>query len=276
MKIIEMQNYKSFDYYTQLEEQLKPSRMALINHPLYQQLNDLVSLQIFMESHVFAVWDFMSLIKTLQHRVTCLDVPWVPPTDINSARMVNEIVLAEETDEVSPGNYISHYDLYMVAMTEIGADTNPIKTFISSLRKGIPAEQTIASISIPELTKTFVKFTLETTTKSTHEVAAAFLLGREDIIPAMFRQVIATLDSLYGFTWDSLRLYLDRHNFLDEDQHVPMGKKLLKNLCGDDPVKWEQAFNSAENALKARYALWDGVAELIQLNKENDIALLEM
>ena len=111
-----------------------------------------------MESHVFAVWDFMSLIKTLQHRVTCLDVPWVPPTDINSARMVNEIVLAEETDEVSPGNYISHYDLYMVAMGEIGADTNPIKTFISSLRKGIPSEQSLASISIPELTKTFVKF----------------------------------------------------------------------------------------------------------------------
>ena len=48
-----------------------------------------------------------------------------------------------------------------------------------------------------------------------------------------------------------------------------MGQKLLKNLCGDDPLKWEQALNSAHNALKVRYSLWDGVAQSIQKHRES-------
>ena len=119
----------------------------------------------------------MALIKTLQRQVTCLDVPWLPPTDIDSARMVNEIVLAEETDEVTPERYTTHFDLYLAAMEEIGADSSSIRNFIYSLRQGFSAYQALASLAIPESTKTFVLSTLRTTTKSTHEVAAAFLLG---------------------------------------------------------------------------------------------------
>lgn len=259
------------DYYILLAEKIEPTRTELLNHPIYKQLGDLTSLRIFMESHIFAIWDFMSLIKTLQHRVTCLDVPWLPPTDINSARMVNEIVLAEESDEVAPERYTSHFDLYLKAMEEIGASCSSIRKFINSLRQGFSAEQALAPLSIPESTKTFVLFTLNTVNKSTHEVAAAFLLGREDIIPAMFRQIIGSLESSH-VTCNSLQLYLDRHTFLDEDQHVPMGQQLLKNLCGNDPLKWEQALHSADSALKVRYSLWDGVAQLIQINRENQLS----
>lgn len=259
--------------YILLVEKIESSRAALLTHPVYKQLGDLMSLRVFMESHVFAVWDFMSLIKTLQRRLTCLDVPWLPPTDINSARLVNEIVLAEETDEVTPERYISHFDLYLTAMEEIGADTVPIQNFIYSLRQGFPADQALAPLPIPESTKSFVLSTLRTTSKSTHEIAAAFLLGREDIVPAMFRQIIGHLESSHVLTCDSLHLYLDRHTFLDEDQHVPMGKKLLKNLCGNDPLKWEQALHSAHMALKVRHSMWDGVAQSIQANTENMISV---
>lgn len=246
-------------HYTHLVEKLAPARAALLNHPIYKGLGDVISLRVFMESHVFAVWDFMALIKTLQHRLTCLDVPWLPPLDINSARLVNEIVLAEETDEVTPGYYISHFDLYLNAMVEIGADISQIQDFIYALRQSFPVEKSLDPLDIPESTKAFVRSTLETTSKSTHEVAAAFLLGREDIIPAMFKQVLDKLEGDCGFTCDSFRLYLDRHAQLDEEQHAPMGQKLLKNLCGDDPLKWEQALHSAHNALKARQSLWNGV-----------------
>jgi hypothetical protein len=247
-----------------LLEKLAPSRAVLLNHPIYKQLDSLISLRIFMESHVFAVWDFMSLIKTLQNQLTCLDVPWLPPADINSARMVNEIVLAEETDEVSLDFYISHYDLYIAAMEEIGADTEPIKNFICSLRQGLPVYDALTSLSISESTKAFVLSTMKTIRQSPHEVTASFLLGREDIIPAMFRQVVSSLENLNGFTCKYLRLYLDRHNFLDEDKHVPIGKKLLNNLCSNDHLKWEQAFQSASSSLQARVSLWDGVSQLIQ------------
>ena len=257
------------DPYTQLVEKLASARTSLINHPAYQLLNDVVTVRTFMESHIFAVWDFMLLIKTLQRRLTCLDIPWLPPSDIVSARLVNEIVLAEETDEVTPGQYISHFDLYLAAMEEIGADTSPIRTFIHSLQHGSPTEQALAPLGIPESTKDFVLFTLQTTTKSTHEIAAAFLLGREDIIPAMFRQIINHLESSDVLTCNSLRLYLDRHTFLDEDQHIPMGQKLLKNLCGNNSLMWEQALDSARCALKARHSLWNGVAYSIQVSRNS-------
>lgn len=254
--------------YTLLVKKIESTRTDLLNHPIYKQLRSLASLQVFMESHIFAVWDFMTLIKTLQRRLTCLDMPWLPPIDINSARMVNEIVLAEETDEVAPELYVSHFHLYLTAMEEIGANSSSIQSFIYSLRQGCPVDQALAPLSIPKNTKTFVLSTLKTARQSTHEVAAAFLLGREDIVPAMFRQIIGNLESCHAFTCNSLRLYLDRHTFLDEDQHMPMGQKLLKNLCGRDPLKWEQALHSAHRALKARYSLWDGVVQAIQENQE--------
>ncbi len=260
---------EEIDHYILLVIKIESTRTDILNHPVYKQLGELTSLRIFMESHIFAIWDFMSLIKTLQRRVTCLNVPWLPPTDINSARMVNEIVLAEETDEVTPERYTSHFDLYLTAMEEIGADSSSIKKFIYSLRQGFSVDQALATLSIPESTKNFVLFTFSTVNKSTHEVAAAFLLGREDIVPAMFRQILGSLESSHAFTCNSLQLYLDRHTFLDEDQHVPMGQKLLKNLCGNDPLKWEQALHSAHSALQVRYSLWDGVAQSIQVNRKN-------
>lgn len=249
-------------HYIQLVEKLHPTRNALLNHPVYGELGTLVPLRLFMESHVFAVWDFMTLIKTLQRRLTCLDLPWLPPKDIISARLVNEIVLAEETDEVAPGHYTSHFDLYVDAMVEIGADISQIQTFIYALRQGFLVDQVLRSIKIPESTKAFVRSTLETSSQSTHEIAASFLLGREDIIPAMFRQVLDKLESVDGFSCDRFRLYLDRHSHLDEEQHAPMAQKLLENLCGNDPLKWEQALHAAQNALKARQSLWNGVVLL--------------
>lgn len=252
------------DPYTLLMEKLAPLRSSLVEHSVYKSLTDVIALRTFMESHIFAVWDFMSLLKTLQNRLTSVDVPWFPPTDILSARLINDIVLAEESDEVAPEVYTSHYDLYLAAMNEIGADTLTVEGFIGSLRQGYPPKQALSQLNIPQFTKDFVLFTLETTTKSTHEVAAVFLLGREDIIPAMFGQIISHLESFDVFTCDSLRRYLERHCFLDEEQHTPMGRKLLKNLCGNDPLKWEQALNSACNALKYRHSLWNGVAQSLQ------------
>lgn len=258
--------------YTLLTEKLAPLRSALLNHSVYK-LNDVNGLLTFMESHVFAVWDFMSLreqshFKALQNRLTSLNVPSSPPADILSPRPVDEIVLVEESDQVAQEVYVSHYDLYLAAMEEIGADTQPILSFITSLNQGELPEQALAPLYIPESTKKFVLFTLETTTKSTHEVAAAILSGGEDIIPAMFRQII---DDLEGseFTCDFLRLYLDSHTFLDENHHSPMGQKILKKLCSKDSLKWAQAASAASTALKACYELWDGVAQLMAVPEKN-------
>jgi hypothetical protein len=255
---------KTLDPYIQLLEQTSTPRNALLTHSVYQQVNDLKSLQVFMKSHVFAVWDFMTLLKTLQCRLTCIELPWIPPIDIHSARLVNEIVLVEETDEIAPGYYTSHFHIYLAAMEEVGADSEPIRSFIAAIQQGFPAHEALANLPIPESTKNFVLTTLKAASGLTHEVAAFFLLGREDVIPKMFKQILAQLEYSQGIPCNSFRLYLERHTHIDEEQHAPMGEKLLRNICGNDSLKWMQALNSANNALKSRHCLWDGINQSIQ------------
>lgn len=254
-----MKTLKASNSYTWLLQQIDPLQTALVQHRVYSQVRDLQDLKIFMETHIFAVWDFMTLVKALQRHLTCITLPWLPPTDIHSARLINDIVLCEETDEVAPGFYISHFDLYIAAMDEVGANTKPIRDFIYCLHKGLSPEQALVALPISISTRSFVCNTLDTAKGTISEVASAFLLGRETIIPAMFQRILGQLDQTYNISCESFRLYLRRHIHLDEETHAPMGQQLLQNVCGNDPVKWEQALTSARRALLARLQLWDGV-----------------
>jgi len=175
------------------------AQAALLTHPLYQRVNNLPALRVFMTNHVFAVWDFMTLAKALQAHLTCLDRPWLPPADIVSARLINDIVLGEETDEVRPGVFTSHYDLYLQAMLDVGADTAPMKAFEAALRAGTAPADAIAGVQVPETTRAFVLHTLASAERPVHEVAAAFLLGREDVIPRMFQSILDSLDRSEDF-----------------------------------------------------------------------------
>lgn len=248
-----MNAHPSADRFAALEAELAALHDCLVRHPVYAHLGDPAALRVFMASHVFAVWDFMSLLKTLQQRLTCVSVPWFPHADTTAARLVNQIVLGEETDEVAPGTFMSHFDLYLAAMTEVGADTRPVRQFMARLREGIPAKSALFTLPIPETTRQFVVGTLRTCAASTLEVAASFLLGREDLVPAMFRPILAELEKA-GVKCDTYRLYLERHIHLDEEQHGPMAKRLLGSLCGTDEDKWRMA-----TAVAARKSLWDGV-----------------
>ena len=270
-------------------------RDALVLHWVYSQVDDLSTLRTFMRSHVFAVWDFMSLLKTLQNRLTSMDLPWVPPEDPVSARLINEINLSEETDEVRTGMYMSHFELYLRAMEELGANREPIETFLGRIRSGTSVDQALLGIDAPQGTLDFVRHTMSTTRKSTHEVASSFLFGREAIIPGMFREILdREVVSQKGNTspnklarhlkrklqaaWhyrnrldlsarpaspgkDLFLLYLDRHIELDDGAHGPMAAELLMHLCGNDEQKWAEATLSGESALTARHKMWDAVAK---------------
>jgi len=255
-------NHGPIQFWTRLEEDLRSIRQELVAHPVYALIGDVDSLRVFMAFHVFAVWDFMSLLKTLQRRLTCMEVPWLPPTDPLAARLINEIVLGEETDEIEPHRYVSHFDLYLAAMEEIEADTRPIRQFVTRLRDGLSPEQALAP-PIPESTRHFVLDTLLTCDAPTLEVAASFLLGREDLIPAMFQRILEELERS-GTRCDSFRFYLDRHVLLDAEVHAPLAKKLLANLCGEDSANWARATAAARAALSSRRSLWSGTAAAVR------------
>ena len=146
---------------------LKPIQDKLENHPIYQSVNDLKSLHTFMEHHVYCVWDFMSLLKALQKELAPTGAPWFPSKNGNICRLINEIVLAEESDTASSLNhkhrFISHYEMYIQAMEEVGANTAPIKNFLKEaqlngvktalLAEAIPAPAKLLSQVLLKLLK---------------------------------------------------------------------------------------------------------------------------
>ena len=265
---------------------LADCRERLVRHRIYGLVNSAARLRRFMESHVFAVWDFQSLLKAMQQRLTCTSIPWVPTPDAEARRLVNEIVLDEESDALPEGGSASHFELYLHGMRNAGADTGPIDRMIETLRAGVsqvgkPAatvRQDVAGVSqvgkpaatvvgdamreagAPEAAQAFVRHSFAVIESgSTHGIVAAFTYGREDVIPDMFRGLVSSLASRDP-AWERFHWYLDRHIEADDEKHAPVCRRIMARLCGDDPAKWAEASRMARACVEARIALWDAIA----------------
>lgn len=248
---------------------ISPFRHRLEAHPIYEAIDSIDDLRCFMEHHVYSVWDFMSLIKYLQAVVAPTRYPWAPTGDADVKRFINELVLEEETDETqTPGEFSSHFELYQQAMTEIGANIEPSAHFVQIAEsEGIDNALSLASIPYPAKRFTAHTFHFITANKP-HEVAAALALGREHIIPSMFRSILSRI----GVSDDKapiFHFYLHRHIHLDEDFHAPLSLRLLNGLCAGSSMKTQEAIDAAEIAVKARIEFWDGVLGAIESN-QND------
>ena len=250
-----------------LQQRLTPLKDALIKHRIYGEIDRIDALRLFMEHHVFAVWDFMSLLKVLQQQLCCVDVPWLPAADSQGCRFINEIVLAEESDIDAQGKYASHFELYHGSMRQCGAHTAGIDGFLSDLRHGIGLLTALESPQVPEASRQFVQQTFKIIKAGNLcEVAAAFTFGREDLLPDVFQRIVDELNTQAGGKLEDFKYYLERHIGLDGDEHGPMATRLLQSLCGDDDELWEMAERAAVSCLLARQELWDGIYEAIRRN----------
>ncbi len=238
---------------------IEKARKELVSHPLYSRLRTFEDAKLFMEHHVFAVWDFFSLLKRLQGEVSCVEVPWLPRGMSDHARFISEIVISEESDEAIGGGYISHFELYLQAMDEIEADRSGIDGFCDLLRAGRPAAEALAESGVPGFVQDFVETTLAVAVEGApHEVAASFCHGRENLLPDVLTGV---RDGLGGGLDRApvFKHYLDRHITLDHDEHGPLALRLLAALCDDDPTKVAEAERVGVEAITARGRLWDGI-----------------
>lgn len=248
----------------QLERRIAAHRERLLSHSIYGTVNSIGRLRAFMETHVFAVWDFMSLLKALQRALTCVSVPWLPTSDTNARRLVNEIVLSEESDEDGESNYTSHFELYLQAMSACGANTQPALRLCERLQHGDSLSQAMLTAKVGQIAQEFVHSTFEIIGRDRpSEIAAAFTFGREDVIPSMFRQFVGTLCETSPTHFQRFRYYLDRHIELDSDDHGPKALQVVAAICLDDADEWAAAERAAIAAITARQTMWDQLAAQI-------------
>ena len=238
-------------------KKIQEHRSLLENHSLLvtNSIQSVEDLKIFMRYHVFAVWDFMSLLKTMQHHVVPTSELWLPTSGTRSdiARMINEIVLCEESD-ISPDGHssISHFDLYLQAMLEVGADINPIREYLTKV------EQRGTHWGAPEVVQPFVESTFLAIRRGPHCAAASFCYGRETVIPSMFKRILNQIN-ISDTDAPKFHYYLERHIQVDGDDHGPMAESLVNHFCKDDPILIHEAEQAAIEAIQARIALFDRI-----------------
>ena len=243
-----------------IQSVIEPLRQEIINHKVYSVINDIEDLKIFMQYHVYAVWDFMSLLKSLQIGLTSTSTPWFPVGNANTRYLINEIVTGEESDVDAAGIRKSHYEMYLEAMEQCGADTKPVMEFTAILKEEKSFFKAYTEADIPKEAREFVDFTFEVIDgKQSHLQSAAFTFGREDLIPAMFISIVRDLNEKFPGQLSLIKYYLDRHIEVDGDHHSHLALDMTAELCGENEEFWKEAEQIAVAALQQRIHLWDGV-----------------
>ncbi len=254
---------------TELQKTIEPLRQQIINHKVYSVITDIDDLKIFMQYHVFAVWDFMSLLKSLQNNLTCTNVPWFPVGKAETRYLINEIVAGEESDLDSFGNRKSHFELYLDAMKQAGANTSQIEKFISELKTGKNFDNAYSLANVEEEAKQFVDFTFKIiNSKKDYLQSAIFTFGRENLIPGMFLSIVKELKEKSPENISIFNYYLERHIEIDGDHHSHLALQMTSNLCGDNDEYWIEAQQATIESLQKRINLWNGVYKQIMATKK--------
>ena len=249
----------------QLKANIAPLRDQLVNHELYAQITSIEKLNTFMEHHVFAVWDFMSLLKSLQRHLTCIDVPWVPTGSAATRYLINEIVTGEESDVDQAGNRVSHFELYLNAMEQAGSDTSKVNKLVDEIRSGSNISNAMKNCKLEQPTTDFVGNTFDTiATGKDYIQAAVFTFGREDLIPGMFISFVRDLNKQTKDKVSIFQYYLERHIEVDGDHHSHLAYEMTEQLCGDNEQRWAEATLAVKAALNERIQLWDHILSTIR------------
>ncbi len=243
----------------QIKTAIEPLRQQIIHHKLYAAIKDIDDLKVFMKYHVYAVWDFMSLLTALQNNLTCTSIPWFPKGSADTRFLINEIVVGEESDVDLHGNRKSHFELYLDAMHQCGADTSRIEKFTKTLVDGGDFEAAYLVSGTPEEARSFVDFTFNVIgSNKDYLQAAIFTFGREDLIPGMFLSIVNDIHKNFPDSISIFKYYLERHIEVDGDHHSHLALEMTAQLCGNSAELWQEAEKATIESLHRRISLWDG------------------
>ena len=247
------------------KKKLNDLRHKISAHPLFENKLEPKHICKFMESHIFAVWGFMSILKSLQKMITPNNLPWMPNNNTKNGlvNFVNEIILCEESDFIEGIGFISHFEIYLLAMKNMDAKTDELDKLTSKISDKGYNEKYLDDIDASDEVKSFLKHDLEVSMNGTlPEIVGAFTLGREKVIPNMFDYILPAINETSESKY--LITYLERHIDIDGDRHGPLSMKLLNATC--DEKQLSLAYETAIKSLELRLLVWDRVYEDIKVD----------
>lgn len=253
-----------------INNKIQGYKNQLLAHSLYEKVKTIEDLHCFLENHIYAVWDFMSLLKALQNKLTCTTTPWLPIGNPQVRYLINEIVVAEETDLAFDGTRQSHFEMYLDAMQQCGANTKEINAFLENVKTTQNIFVSIKQSDLHPNVKAFLDFTFRIIEEGkAHKIAAAFTFGREDLIPSMFTEILKNFQTNFPETdLSKLIYYFERHIELDADEHGPMAMQMISELCGTNETKWKELEEVSIEALEKRIGLWNAIEEQVEQKLE--------
>jgi hypothetical protein len=238
---------------------LEQQSQKLKTHPVFDSVRTKEDLRCFMSWHAFAVWNFMSLAKRLQHELKSAHLPWTPPKSSPVARMLKDIVLGEESDVKMWGWHNSHIDLYLSAMKEVGANTSQMEKFLGLISLKIEVNSALRMVKAPEAVQKFVQATNATVKNgSVTEVLGGFLYAREEAIPQVFQARLTEwsdpIEKAPNFNY-----YLKRHIALLGDCEGPVALELVNDLTRGSEDSLQKIQHASVMAIDHRLVLWNAL-----------------
>ncbi|HVV69221.1 MAG TPA: DUF3050 domain-containing protein [Gammaproteobacteria bacterium] len=239
---------------------ISPLADAIKRHKLLTAIDSIEKLRLFTQIHVYAVWDFMALLKALQGKLTSMQPLWTPPINPMGCHLINTLLSEEESDHLPDGRYLSHFALYLEAMSHCGANIQPITGFISDIKADKPLSSLLARTDLPVPARRFIADTFTIIEKNSHAIAASLAFAREYITSNLFSTLLRTIEPTGShYSLETLKCYLQRHIDLDSDKHSQQSQQLVASLCGTDEIKWQEALDAAHFSLQSRIQLLDGI-----------------
>jgi hypothetical protein len=253
------------------DQAITPLLKVLATHKVFCSINSIAHARVYLQHQVFAVWDFMCLLKSLYRKLSTKDI-WYPPTSSISVHLIGSIMLEEESDINEQGDRESHFETFVRAMEELDTDTSQIRGFIAWIKEEQSIEIAFEQIDVNPSIKKFVLSNAEVLNLESHEVLSAFVFGRELITSIMFTNLMKALQHHMNYMDQShlctLISYLNRHISLDADEHFPKALKALIELIGDDLAKLDQTIDVAKKVLGIRIDFLDGIhKDILSINK---------
>ncbi len=247
------------------KKKLSELKHKITTHPLFAHKLEPKQVCKFMESHIFAVWGFMSILKSLQKKIAPNYLPWIPNENTKNGliNFVNEIVLCEESDYIEGIGFVSHFEIYLMAMEQMGAKSDHLHKLITRIIDNGYDEKYLDDADTSDEVKNFLKYDLEVSFNGTlPEIIGVFTLGREKVIPNMFSYILTAIED--RSSTNHLITYLQRHIDIDGDRHGPLSMKLLDVYC--DNAQLSLAYTSAIKSLELRLSVWDRVYAEIKVD----------